>query len=83
LATTVFGTVIDSTRAAVPGVVLTFEGGLAVDTTDAQGTFRVAVPQPPGSRIAVRAQRAGVVGYNDLVTIPQQGSLTIRFEARK
>jgi len=77
-----FGTVIDSARAAVPGVILSFEGGLAVDTTDAQGTFRVALPRPPGSRVAVRAVRAGVVGFNDMVTIPERESLTIFFDGR-
>jgi hypothetical protein len=79
----VHGTVVDSARAGVPGVVITFDGGTAVDTTDAQGTFRVALPQPPGARVAVRATRNGQVGYNDLVTIPAQDGLTIFFAERQ
>jgi len=80
--TEVRGTVVDSARVPVAGAVLTFEGGTAVDTTDANGTFQVTLPQAPGSSVAVRAQRGGVVGYNDVITVPEAGSITLRFEGR-
>jgi hypothetical protein len=76
------GTVVDSARAPVAGVVLVFEGGSAVDTTDANGTFLVTLRQPPGSSVAVRAERGGVVGYNDRITVPASETVTIRFAVR-
>jgi hypothetical protein len=82
VATTLRGTVIDAqTRAPIPGVVLTFQSGVATDTTDEQGAFSVALPQPPGERVPVRALKNGRVGFNDMVTIPEQGDLPLLFEA--
>jgi len=82
VATDLRGTVVDAAHAPVAGVVVVFEGGTAVDTTDANGTFAVQLPKPPGASVAVRVVRAGVVGYNDVITVPQAGTITLRFESR-
>ena len=77
-----YGTVITPDRVPLAGVVLTFGDGVASDTTDASGTFRVAVPHAPGERIPVRAVRDGTVGLSDMVTVPEGAGLTLFFEAR-
>lgn len=80
--TEVYGTVIDTQHVPVADVVLTFDGGSASDTTDADGTFRVTLPEQPGAQIPLRATKDGTVGHNDMITIPNQAALTIVFEAR-
>jgi hypothetical protein len=79
--TRVYGTVVDSGRSPAAGVVLHFDGGEAIDTTDANGTFSVLLRQPPGARVPVRLFRDGVVGFNDVVTLPDDAPLTLRFDA--
>jgi hypothetical protein len=80
-ATHVYGTVIDGGRSPAAGVVLHFDGGQVIDTTDANGTFSVLLRQPPGARVPVRLLRDGVVGFNDVVTLPDDAPLTLRFAA--
>ena len=63
-------------------VVLNFQAGLAVDTTDAHGNFSVVLPYPPGAQIPVRAIHNGVTGINDRVTIPEAAALTLFFDPR-
>lgn len=78
--TRVFGTVVDVNRQPLRDVVINFEAGVAVDTTDAQGNFSVVLPYPPGARVPVRAMRNGVAGLNDKITIPDDAALTLFFE---
>ena len=80
--TRVQGTVIDAQRQPLAGIVLDFEGGTAIDTTDAQGNFSVSLPYPPGKQVPVRATRGGVTGLHDQITIPDGGALTLLFESR-
>lgn len=80
--TEVRGTVIDSAKVPLADVVLTFGAGEASDTTAADGTFRVLLSQPPGSTVQVRALRGNEVGFNDMITVPQSGAITLRFEGR-
>lgn len=77
-----YGTVITPDRVPLEGVVLIFGDGVAADTTDAGGTFRVAIPYAPGERIPVRATRDGNLGLSDMVTVPDGAGLTLFFEAR-
>jgi hypothetical protein len=77
---TLYGTVVNADRSPMPGVVLIVDGGLATDTTDAQGTFSVQVPHAPGARVPVRLLSNGLVGFNDMVTIPSGEGLTLRFD---
>lgn len=82
-ATTLYGTVIGADRSPLPGVVLVVDGGVATDTTDAQGTFSVQLPHPPGARVPVRLLSNNVVGFNDMVTIPAGEGLTLRFDEQR
>lgn len=78
--TELYGTVVSPAHVPLADVVLTFGDGVAIDTTDANGAFRVKVPQAPGERIAVRALRGGTPGLNDMVTVPDGAGLTLFFE---
>jgi hypothetical protein len=80
--TRVYGTVVDPQRTPVGGVVLNFQAGIAIDTTDAQGNFSVMLPFPPGAQIPVRAIRNGIMGLNDRITIPDAAALTLFFDPR-
>jgi hypothetical protein len=80
--TRVYGTVVDAQRTPMGDVVLNFQAGIAVDTTDAQGNFSVVLPYPPGAQIPVRAVRNGVTGLNDRITIPDAAALTLFFDPR-
>jgi hypothetical protein len=80
--TRVYGTVVDPQRTPVGDVVLNFQAGIAIDTTDAQGNFSVMLPFPPGAQIPVRAIRNGVMGLNDRITIPDAAALTLFFDPR-
>jgi hypothetical protein len=77
--TRVYGTVVDEQRQPLPDIVLNFQAGAAIDTTDAQGNFSVVLPYPPGTQVPVRATRGTVTGLNDQITIPQGAALTLRF----
>lgn len=80
---TLFGTVVDAQRRPISGIVLLFDGGLAIDTTDERGAFSVLLARPAGSRVPVRMLRDGVVGFNDMVTIPDGEPLTLRFDDQR
>jgi hypothetical protein len=80
--TRVYGTVVDAQRTPVGDVVLNFQAGVAIDTTDAQGNFSVMLPYPPGAQIPVRAIRNGITGLNDRITIPDAAALTLFFDPR-
>ena len=77
--TRVYGTVVDEQRQPLPDIVLNFQAGAAIDTTDAHGNFSVVLPYPPGTQVPVRATRGAVTGLNDQITIPQGAALTLRF----
>ncbi len=80
--TRVFGTVIDDRQQPLAGIVLNFQGGTAIDTTDAQGNFSVSLPYPPGAQVPVRATRSGITGLHDQITIPDGAPLTLFFASR-
>jgi hypothetical protein len=81
--TRVFGTVIDERRQPLSGIVLSFQAGAALDTTDTEGNFSVTLPYPPGTQVPVRATRGGVTGLHDQITIPDGAALTLFFAARQ
>lgn len=82
VATALRGTVVDARRVPLAGVVVSFQSGLAVDTTDGLGGFQVTLPHPPGARVPVRAVKDGQLGFNDQVVIPDGGDLTLIFDER-
>ena len=79
--TQVRGTVVsdDAARRPLAGVVVDFDAGAAVDTTDAAGHFTVTLSRPPGSRVPVRLLREGRVGLDDAVTIGPGTALVLHF----
>lgn len=83
-ATPLTGMVLDSrSRRPLPGVILNFSSGMAVDTTDQLGNFRVSVPVKPGTRLTVRAWLDNVLGYNYTVTVPENRELPPIYFTRK
>lgn len=80
--TRVYGTVVDADRNPLSDVVLTFQAGVAVDTTDQHGNFSVVLPYPPGAQIPLRAARNGVTGLSDRITIQHDAALTLFFDPR-
>jgi hypothetical protein len=80
--TEVYGTVIDVSRKPLPDIVLDFQAGVAIDTTDELGNFRVTLPYPPGAQVPVRASKNGVTGLNDRITVPDAAALTLYFDPR-
>jgi hypothetical protein len=79
--TTVRGLLIDAADGPVADAVVSIDWGSAsvADTTDALGEFMVRLPVPPGTRVTVRALRAGVLGHFDTQTVPAASRLTVRF----
>ncbi len=75
------GTVLDDPthRRPLPGVVLDFAGGLAVDTTDALGHFAVVLPATVGERVTVRLRRDDRTGFDDAVTLASGEDLVLYF----
>lgn len=74
------GTVLDrETRAPLAGVVLSFGSGVAVDTTDAQGNFRISLAPPPGGRLSVIGTRGDTVGFNTEVPVAVDAPVTLLF----
>lgn len=74
------GTVLDrATRAPLPGVVLSFGSGVAVDTTDALGNFRISLDPPPGGRMSVIGSRGDTVGLNTEVPVAAGAPVTLLF----
>jgi hypothetical protein len=81
--TRVMGTVLTRppARKPVPGVELIFGSGLGTATTNRDGHYEVTIPRPPGSRVALRAIKDGVTGYDDYITLPESHALDIFFRA--
>jgi hypothetical protein len=74
------GTVLEGDGGQVAaGVILTFGGGMAVDTTGADGTFAVTVEAGAPSLIGVIGRRGDVVGLNTEVPSDPAAPLTLRF----
>lgn len=80
--TRLYGTVIDEQHQPLAGIVLNFESGVAIDTTDAHGNFSVSVPHPPGTQIPVRATQGGITGLHEQITIPDGSAITLLFATR-
>ena len=80
-ATEVRGTVLADTadRRPLAGVVVNFDSGAAVDTTDTLGNFHLVVARPPGSRVPVLLVRDGQVGLDDAVTVARDHPLVLHF----
>lgn len=74
------GTVLDrATRRPLEGVVLDFGSGIATDTTDARGNFRVELPRATGSRVMVLGERDGRVGVDTEVPVESAAPVTLLF----
>lgn len=74
------GTVLHrETRAPMAGVVLSFGSGVAVDTTDALGNFRITLDLPPTGRVSVIGTRGDTVGLNTEVPVASDLPATLLF----
>lgn len=77
---TVRGVVLDANNRTLAGVLLDFDGGAAMATSDSAGNFSVTVPRRAGAVVPLRATHAGVVGYDDVVTLPASTLLVVTFD---
>lgn len=73
------GTVLDRTGSPLSGVYLSFDSGLASDTTDAAGNFSVTLPRAPGARVGVIGTRDGVAGMNTEFVVTEGTPITLRY----
>jgi len=74
------GTVLHrETRVPMAGVILSFGSGIAVDTTDALGNFRISLDPPPGGDMAVIGTRGDTVGVNTFVPVVSDAPVTLFF----
>jgi hypothetical protein len=74
----VSGIVINKKGNAVKHAVLVFANGLIKDTTDELGNFHTILPFKDGTPTSLRVYNSGLMGYDNLVTLSQQASLTIQ-----
>ncbi|RJP71469.1 MAG: hypothetical protein C4539_04925 [Ignavibacteriales bacterium] len=81
--TLVRGIVLDKDGNPLPKVNIDFENGLAESITDSKGRFVLSVPGSAGKSVLLTAELHGSIGYRDYVTIPENSSITVKFESRK
>ena len=73
------GRVINEIGNPVDSVFVDIESGLASAVTDANGIFTIIVPASKGETLLLTALRRGKTGYRDYITIPERGSIDIKF----
>ncbi len=81
--TLVRGIVLDKNGNPLPEVNIDFENGLAESITDSKGRFALSVPESAGKSVLLTAELNGSIGYRDYITIPENSSITVKFESRK
>ena len=73
------GRVINETGNPVDSVLIDIESGLASAVTDANGLFTIVVPASKGETVLITALKNGITGYRDIITVPEKGSIEVRF----
>lgn len=71
------GTVLDAHGQPLAGAVIDVDHGLISAETDQRGAFRIVVPRPPGSMVAVIVAFKGRVGFRENLTVP--GPFTLQW----
>lgn len=73
------GRVINEIGNPVDSVFIDIESGLASAVTDASGLFTIIVPASKGETLLLTALKNGNTGYREYITLPDKGSIEIRF----
>ena len=73
------GRVINEIGNPVDSVIIDIESGLASAVTDANGLFTLVVPASIGETLLLTGLKKGKTGYRDYITIPERGSIEIKF----
>lgn len=73
------GRVLNENGNPVDSVFIDIESGLAKTVTDENGLFTVVVPASKGETLLLTALKNGITGYREYITIPDKGSIEIRF----
>jgi hypothetical protein len=73
------GRVLNVNGNPVDSVLIDIESGLASTVTDESGLFSVIVPVAEGETLLLTALKNGIIGYKEYITIPDKGSIEIRF----
>jgi hypothetical protein len=73
------GRVVNEIGNPVDSVLIDIESGLASVISDESGLFIILVPASKGETLLLTALKNGVTGYREYITVPQKGSIVIRF----
>jgi len=73
------GRVINENGNPVDSVIIDIESGLASTVTDERGLFTIIVPTSKGETVLITALKNGITGYREFVTVPERGSIEVRF----
>jgi hypothetical protein len=74
------GRVINEGGNPVDSVIIDIESGLASTITDESGLFALVVPAAKGETVLLTALKTGTTGYREFITVPEKGSIEIRFK---
>jgi hypothetical protein len=74
------GRVINENGNPVDSVIIDIESGLASSVTDVNGIFTIIVPAAKGETVLLTALKNGTTGSRELITIPERGSIEVRFK---
>lgn len=74
------GRVINETGNPVDSVIIDIESGLASSVTDENGLFTIIVPAAKGETVLLTALKNGTTGYREFITVPERGSIEVRFK---
>jgi hypothetical protein len=73
------GRVINENGNPVDSVIIDIESGLALAVTDESGLFTIIVPAAKGETLLLIALKNGITGYREFITVPDRGSIEVRF----
>jgi hypothetical protein len=73
------GRVINETGNPVDSVSIDIESGLASTITDENGLFSIIVPASKGETVLLTALKKGITGHREFITVPERGSIEVRF----
>jgi len=74
------GRVINENGNPVDSVVIDISSGLASAVADESGLFAIIVPAAAGESVLLTALKNGITGYREFITIPERGSIEVKFK---
>ena len=74
------GRVINENGNPVDSVIIDISSGLSSAVTDESGLFAIIVPAAAGESVLLTALKNGITGYREFITIPERGSIEVKFK---